>query len=244
MGKKGWTVCDLETERIFDSRDVIFHEEIFPFSLASSGSETTESVPVSPPHPATYDDDFDPVFTPAVLETGGVLNSDQHSTSVSATNNETSSPPTSNDNDKGRASTETETTTTEQPESEQLGRGHRTKKQSVRLGPYVTNTAQVNENPATALHSTNTPSLSSGKCAYPLDNYVSFHRLAPHVQAFLLNVESQMEPTSFKEAMKNEKWRNAATSEVDALESSGTWTVTDLPPGKHAIGCQWIFKKN
>lgn len=156
------------------------------------------------------------------------MNSDQNSISVPTTNNEASqlpepsSSPTTNDNDKGGASTATETTTTEQPESEQLGRGHRTKKQSVRLGPFVTYTAQANENPATALHSTTTPSLSSGKCAYSLDNYVSFHRLAPHVQAFLLKVESQMEPTSFKEAMKDEKWRNAATGEVDALESSST----------------------
>ena len=244
MGKKGWTVCDLETERIFDSRDVIFHEEIFPFALTNSMSETIEHVPVPTPHPATYDDDFDPVSPTVVSETGGALNSPQTSTSEPSVTNKTSqtTEPAVGDNDQGGASNTEETTTNEQSTSEPLGRGHRTKTQSVRLGPYVTYTAQVNENPATAPHPSHPPSSSSGKCAYPLENYVSFDRLAPHVQAFLLKVEAQLEPTSFKEAMKDKKWRNAATGEIDALERSGTWTVTDLPPGKQAIGCKWIFK--
>ena len=32
FGKKGWKVYDLETGDIFVSRDVIFHEEIYPFA--------------------------------------------------------------------------------------------------------------------------------------------------------------------------------------------------------------------
>jgi len=31
-GKKGWKAYDLETHEIFVSRDVIFHEHIFPFA--------------------------------------------------------------------------------------------------------------------------------------------------------------------------------------------------------------------
>ena len=30
--------------------------------------------------------------------------------------------------------------------------------------------------------------------------------------------------------------------ELDALERNGTWEITVLPPGKHAIGCQWLYK--
>lgn len=26
-----------------------------------------------------------------------------------------------------------------------------------------------------------------------------------------------------------------------ALEKNGTWQITDLPPGKHTMGCKWIF---
>ena len=32
FGKKGWKIYDLETRNIFVSRDIIFHEEIFPFA--------------------------------------------------------------------------------------------------------------------------------------------------------------------------------------------------------------------
>jgi len=30
-GKKGWKVCDIKTGEIFVSRDIIFHEETYPF---------------------------------------------------------------------------------------------------------------------------------------------------------------------------------------------------------------------
>jgi len=29
--------------------------------------------------------------------------------------------------------------------------------------------------------------------------------------------------------------------EIQALEENGTWTTEDLPPGKKAIGCKWIY---
>lgn len=30
--------------------------------------------------------------------------------------------------------------------------------------------------------------------------------------------------------------------ELEALASNVTWVVTDLPKGKKAIGCKWVFK--
>ena len=30
-------------------------------------------------------------------------------------------------------------------------------------------------------------------------------------------------------------------SQQRALEKNGTWTLTDLPPGKRIVGCKWIF---
>lgn len=75
MGKKGWVVCDLETENFFVSRDVEFHEDMFPFTTTKTSTTTDDSLPVQlSTHPATFDDDFDPFHSTEILETGGVLN--------------------------------------------------------------------------------------------------------------------------------------------------------------------------
>lgn len=30
--------------------------------------------------------------------------------------------------------------------------------------------------------------------------------------------------------------------ELQALEQNRTWTVVSLPPGKHTVGCKWVYK--
>ena len=32
------------------------------------------------------------------------------------------------------------------------------------------------------------------------------------------------------------------TNELEALEHNGTWSVVNLPPGKHVVGCKWVYK--
>lgn len=36
-------------------------------------------------------------------------------------------------------------------------------------------------------------------------------------------------------------WTNAMDVEIVALEGYGTWSIESLPPGKHVIGCKWVF---
>ena len=57
----------------------------------------------------------------------------------------------------------------------------------------------------------------------------------------------QTEPGSWKEMQKlpmHEKqvWNKAADEEMTSLEDLQTWTLSELPQGKHAIGCKWVFK--
>lgn len=42
--------------------------------------------------------------------------------------------------------------------------------------------------------------------------------------------------------MEDERWRNNVRVEYRTLEENETWTIEDLPPGKRAIGSQWVFK--
>lgn len=59
---------------------------------------------------------------------------------------------------------------------------------------------------------------------------------------FLVAIAAGYEPSTFAEAIKDVKWRDAMKEEIRALEDNGTWTIEDLPMGKKAIGCKWIYK--
>lgn len=104
----------------------------------------------------------------------------------------------------------------------------------------MTNSATIHDKPPRA-SPTSHPS-SSSKCLYPLTDYVSCDIFSPSQKAFLAAVFKSTEPTSFKEAMLEKVWREAVASEITALEDQHTWDVTTLPPGKHALGCKWVFK--
>jgi transposase InsO family protein len=62
------------------------------------------------------------------------------------------------------------------------------------------------------------------------------------VQANIVNCE---EPQTLQEALKGDhakEWKNAMNSEYSSILKNGTWTLSNLPPGRKAIGCKWIFK--
>ena len=50
------------------------------------------------------------------------------------------------------------------------------------------------------------------------------------------------DPLCFQQAVQDPKWCEAMNLELHALEDDGTWTIIDLPPGRKAIGCKWIYK--
>ncbi|CAA7018785.1 unnamed protein product [Microthlaspi erraticum] len=55
-------------------------------------------------------------------------------------------------------------------------------------------------------------------------------------------VTANDEPKNYGEAVKIKVWVDAMVKEIDALEINDTWEIVDLPPGKMAIGCNWIYK--
>ncbi|KAE8656802.1 ATP-dependent zinc metalloprotease FTSH 3 [Hibiscus syriacus] len=76
---------------------------------------------------------------------------------------------------------------------------------------------------------------------HPIEKFVGYNSLMPSFQAFTANLDKEHVPTSIAEALKDSKWRRAVEEEICALEKNATWTVTDLPQGKKAVGCKWIF---
>ena len=53
------------------------------------------------------------------------------------------------------------------------------------------------------------------------------------------------EPITLAEAMEREDasdWRKAIEEEMQSLKENNTWELTELPKGRKAIGCKWVFK--
>lgn len=53
------------------------------------------------------------------------------------------------------------------------------------------------------------------------------------------------EPRTFQEAVKStesDDWMKAMNEELSAIESNETWELTELPVGRKAVGCKWVFK--
>ena len=73
--------------------------------------------------------------------------------------------------------------------------------------------------------------------------YTALSNLQPSKhKAFMSTVESSQDPIYFQDAVKESKWREAMNSELRALESNNTWSITNLPKGKKPIGCKWLYK--
>ena len=53
---------------------------------------------------------------------------------------------------------------------------------------------------------------------------------------------SLQEPQTFHEASSNPLWQQAMKEELNALHKTGTVDLADLPFGKSAIGCKWVYK--
>ncbi|KAG7529442.1 Ribonuclease H-like superfamily [Arabidopsis thaliana x Arabidopsis arenosa] len=118
----------------------------------------------------------------------------------------------------------------------------RERKPSAHLSDYVLHTTRCSvEQPTLSLAPTQSTSSSPGTVLYPIANYVSCDRFSVSQRAFLAAITAVSVPKSYSEAVKDEKWCNAMSGEVNALEANETWDITDLPPGKKAIGSHWIF---
>ena len=52
--------------------------------------------------------------------------------------------------------------------------------------------------------------------------------------------------SNFDEAVQStdsDKWSAAMAEEMESLKKNQTWELVELPKGKKAIGCKWVYQK-
>ncbi|OIT20507.1 hypothetical protein A4A49_61835, partial [Nicotiana attenuata] len=82
------------------------------------------------------------------------------------------------------------------------------------------------------------PLPSTSASPYPIQHFVSYSHLPSHFQSFLASFSSDTEPSSYSQAIRDDRWVQAMKLEIEALEQNNTWEVVTLPPGKVTIGCR------
>ncbi len=57
--------------------------------------------------------------------------------------------------------------------------------------------------------------------------------------------KDKFEPKTYAQAMScpdADKWKQAMNEEMQSISENKTWTLTELPKNKKAIGCKWVYK--
>ena len=74
----------------------------------------------------------------------------------------------------------------------------------------------------------------------PSPHYVSlsYHRLSPSYYYCLSSLSSVSLPKTAGDAFAHPGWKQAMLDEMSALQSSGTWDLVPLPPGKSVVSCR------
>ncbi|XP_019248461.1 PREDICTED: uncharacterized protein LOC109227719 [Nicotiana attenuata] len=240
--QKGYKLLDIETNKYLVSRDVVFKEDIFPFKhprnkfLVCPGSapkcSTSNLFPVPDLHPLNP-----PSFAvdPSSLPTDSSFPPDPpcHSPSPNpappASSHSPSSPSPAAPAPPFLLADSLSLPHRQSSQSLQLRKSTRQSRPPIWLTDYV----------HPPLPSTST---STSASLYPIQQFVSYSHLPSHFQSFLASFSSDIGPSSYSQAIRDDRWVQAMKLEIEALEQNNTWEVVTLPPGKVPIRCKWVYK--
>jgi hypothetical protein len=73
---------------------------------------------------------------------------------------------------------------------------------------------------------------------YAFSSFISYDKLSFAHNQFNLFVSSHFKPKFLHQIVKYPHWREVMKNEIHALKENNTFTLTNLPPAKHPIGCK------
>ncbi|KAI3729444.1 hypothetical protein L6452_18102 [Arctium lappa] len=215
VGMKAYKLMDLETKQVFQSRDVVFHENVFPYK----GGQV--------------DKDYDPfsdIVVPAARN-DFYEDDERHTTRMehvqSPENEDELGEPISSE----PMECQNESLSTEAAGCNQSENGNRRSSQNRRPPSYL------KEYHCNVVHGE-----SSNALPHSMSKYYGYQHLTETQRKFACAISTNMEPSSYKQAAENSEWISAMEEELKAMELNKTWTVVPLPEGKNSVGCRWVYK--
>ncbi|GMI85897.1 hypothetical protein HRI_002259000 [Hibiscus trionum] len=262
-GVKGYKIYVLQTRNIQVSRDIVFHEHIYPFR-----SIISKDLPIDP--------FFDLSLPTDSIDNGYVVRQDTRS-DVFQDLNPTHSDPVDNqvpDPVDSRTASSMQHDHSDQADSQDASPIiepiiDNYSEDSASLEPVISNDDQQNVidnqqsivvdqqpveiQPRRSSRISHKPSYLvrhyqmgtnhiNSTCSYPIEDYISSSRLSDTYKSFIGNISSVYEPSFYHQAVKYPEWREAMHAELKAMEDLHTWTVVPLPSGKQPIDCKWVYR--
>jgi hypothetical protein len=256
FGTKGYKLFNLHTEQLFLSRDVVFHEHVFPFFSPHSFTQPPPSdSDLSTPKPSfPFCMDIEPshnshnppttIFTP-----DSVSPAQAHIHIPPCPHDSADMPPCPRDSadippcphdsadmppcpHDSAALPHLDISPTPEISPPPL--------QPTRKSTRSTTIPSYLQDYHCHLASTTTPPKPT--VLYPIAETLSYSHLSPTHKAYTIAITAPVEPRFYHEAVTSSHWCQAMEKELEALEANHTWDLTTLPAGKHPIGCKWVYK--
>ena len=212
QGVKGYRLYDLSTKQIFMSRDVIFYEHLFPFHTSQHLHTAQDTASLVLPHPIT---DMSAPISSVFSDLDNTPNSplSTHSFTPLPDGSSPAAPSTSlpighNTHPSSVVSLPSASVISPEnvipdPPSLILRKSTRLHKPPSYLQEFHCNNASLLPAPSPSSTPTCQGTTSTN---FPLSNYLSYSKLAPGYQSFVLNASTIREPTSFHEASQDPHW--------------------------------------
>lgn len=222
----------METNSEIISKDVIFHERLFPYQFMKNKSNMNElgtffllecsDLPFDTDHNTIFHDsnhlyDFTSIITENTNDKEEHQTSKDHPDNVTITNTE--------ENNTPEVATEAQNSEAHN-DSDVLTEAHH------------------DPNPRQSHRIKTTPAYLKDYQCNPTKHWcgVVEHKNIRASFTHLNTSKTYHEPRSYIEAITNPLWKEAMDKELKALDINKTWELDHLPKGKKAIGCKWLFK--
>ncbi|RVW64915.1 Retrovirus-related Pol polyprotein from transposon RE1 [Vitis vinifera] len=229
VGQKAYKLFDLSTKKVFTSRDVKFHEDIFPYVSLKPNSTLSSFTHNSGPIPLVAHD------------ISSSLDSTSHALSPLLSNHTSTLSPTTENDDFSSLSRHSELII--EPSS-QIDPNPSPPPSTTLVSPSpVPPFASIPSVPPAETHSPKpaTPLRRSSRHIAPpikLHDYVCSH-VSSNQSSFLIPGPTK-EPRSYLEAAAHPEWQEAMCSELQALQANDTWFLTPLSPVRQRLAVDGI----